>query len=376
MLHAYKIPKSDKNEAKIDAYLISRPEFPLSSLKITFSKHEREFIAGMYMCFWLENVGDFHDDEMTPPLCKGTSFELWCLIQYFAKCTTERSRERYKERIDRIYENKISDGVWSQLMTQFATANVEDTKPLTEHILKKISRSYVPFEPFQGFPFSEKTRYAAISENNAPIIEAIKPLLHDFPWKTDNLEYAADVLSKYQQDLNVSYWQLICAQYIGDVTYISPEPDGTPMEVWFLVSLSESNGIVSQKRRSISFEMAERCLGPIHKNPRSDTIDNNLGWIKKLDIKECLGMWKYNEFTENRQKSLSAADLGKRGMFVAHTVDGSNGDDADDGPAARHTRPKLQQPITHASPAAARSISPTRSISPIQSYWLDKLDEL
>jgi len=308
---------SQKSEERIDSYLKSREDFPLdylSSLNISFTQKEQEFIAGAYMWFWLANSSTFDEDLQNPPFCKGTLFELWCLLQYCAVSVRPPEREQYRKRIDRICKGKISDDVWGQLMAQRAPMNREQLEPLTEEILKKISRSFLSFKPFQGVydPLLSKSD----KKNVCPILKAIRPFLRAFPLKTDYLMYAYPFLSQRKQDLSVSHTRLLVAQYITNVVYVSPEPVGTPMEIWFLLSISHTAGIISQQRALWTWDEATRCLGEVYKNPRN-TEDHNylLGWIDSSRIVDKIGLWKYHDFLED---AASAAASAARGMYVAH----------------------------------------------------------
>jgi len=311
------IPWEQEREEIIDSCLQSREDFSLdylSSLNISFTQKEQEFIAGAYMSFWLENYITFDGDQQNPPSCKGTPFELWGLIQYYAVYLGESEREQYRKRIDIIREAKISDDVWGQLMKQFSPRSQQPIEPLTEEIFKKITRSFHSFKQFEGFnlslPKSDK-------QNMCPVMKAIRPFLRDFPLKTDDLKYAYPSLSKRRQDLTVSHTRLLFAQYIGNVVYVSPDPIGTPMEIWFLLKISQKEGIISQQKRSTIFDMATRCLGEVYRNPRNPEDHNNiLGWIDFGNIMDILSLWKYNDFLE-AQQSPPADPLEKRGMYVA-----------------------------------------------------------
>jgi len=309
--------RPQKSEVKIDKYLKSREDFPLdylTSLNISFTQKEQEFIAGAYMWFWLENYYTFDEDLQNPPCCKGTQFELWGLMQYCAVSVGPGEREHYRKRIDRICKGKISDDVWGQLMAQRAPMNREQLEPLTEEIFKKISRSFLSFKPFEGFdlsfPFSSR-------QNVCPVLKAIRPFLRAFPLKTDDLKYAYPFLSKRKQDLSVSHTRLLFLQYITNVVYVSPDPVGTPMEIWFLLNISQTAGIISQQRACSTWIMADNCLGNFYPNPRNpEDHDSYLRWIDSSRIIDQIGLWKYHEFLEAQQSPPTEA-LDKRGMYVA-----------------------------------------------------------
>ena len=313
MAEFYLLPRPLKSEERIDSYLKSREDFPLdylSNLNISFTQKEQEFIAGAYMWFWLENSWNFDGNDFNPPSCKGTQFELWGLLQYFAVSVRPGEREQYRKRIDRICKGKISDDVWGQLMRQRAPMHIEQLEPLTEEILKKITRSFDWCKPFEGFDLSF---LFSARQNVCPVMKAIRPFLRDFPLKTDDLKYAYPFLSQRKQDLTVSHTRLLFVQYITNVVYVSPDPVGTPMEIWFLLNISQTAGIISQQRACTTWEMAERCLGKIYTNPRNPKDhDPYLRWIDSSRIVENIGLWKYHEFLE------AAAASTARGMYVAH----------------------------------------------------------
>ena len=310
---------SKKSEERTDRYLKSREDFPLdylSNLNISFTQKEQEFIAGAYMWFWLENSWNFDEDMENPPSCKGTQFELWGLLQYFAVSVRPGEREQYRKRIDRICKGKISDDVWGQLMRQRAPMHIEQLEPLTEEILKKITRSFDWCKPFEGFDLSF---LFSARQNVCPVMKAIRPFLRDFPLKTDDLKYAYPFLSQRKQDLSVSHTRLLFAQYIGNVVYVSPEPVGTPMEIWFLLEISQNAGILSQQTKSYTLCEAALYLSEVYTNPRNPKDpDSLLRWIDSDGIIDNIGRRKYLDFLQ-AQQSPPTETLGKLGMYVAKT---------------------------------------------------------
>ena len=266
------------------------------------------------MCFWLDNYWGFDESPKSPPSYKGTRFELWGLMQYFSHGVPTIEREPYRKRIERICKGKISDDVWGQLMRQRAPMHIEQLEPLTEEILKKITRSFVtPFEGFDlSFPFSSR-------KNVCPVMKAIRPFLRDFPLKTDDLKYAYPFLSQRKQDLSVSHTRLLFAQYIGNVVYVSPDPIGTPMEIWFLLEISNFRGILSQQTKSYTLYEAALFLSEVYINPRNPKHpDSLLRWIDSDGIIDNIGRRKYLEFLQ-AQQSPPTETLGKLGMYVAKT---------------------------------------------------------
>jgi len=313
------------------------------------------------MCIWLHNYADFRGGDGNPPGCKGSPFELWGLIQYFAKSIPDFTREAYRKRIDRVYERKIRGEVWEQLLKQYAPTHQEKLQPLTEGILYKISRSFSHIPPFEGFHVAYNN-HALAAKNAEAILQRISPLLTTFPLRTHNLQYAVDALEKYQPQINFSHERLMFAQYIGSVKYVSPECIGTAMEIWLLLRVSSmwQSGIISQQIQSMLLDNASRYLGKVYQNPNNvgATPDSSLGWLDAsvTQITDKLGMWNYNEWREkqNQKPSSSAASLGNSWMYHS------------DYTAVRSTRPKTQQP--HVSTA-------DRSVSPIHTDWLDELDK-
>ena len=315
-----RISWSQEREERIDSYLQSREDFPLdylSFLNISFTQKEQEYIAGAYKCFWLQNYSSFGNDLENPPSCKGTPFELWGLMQYFSQGVPTIEREPYRKRIERIYKGKISDDVWGQLMRQCAPMIRNKIEPLVEEILSKISRSFVLCKPFEVVHNSSLSN--AVIEYTCPVLKAIRPFLRDFPLKTDDLKYAYPFLSQRKQDLSVSHTRLLFAQYIGNVVYVSPEPVGTPMEIWFLLEISQNAGILSQQTKSYTLREAALYLSEVYTNPRNPKDpDSLLRWIDSDGIIDNIGQRKYLEFLQ-AQQSPPTETLGKLGMYVAKT---------------------------------------------------------
>jgi len=312
------IPWEQEREEIIDSYLQSREDFPLdylSSLNISFTQKEQEFIAGAYKCFWLQNYWRFKEDLENPPSCKGTPFELWGLMQYFSQGVPTIEREHYRKRIDRICKGKISDDVWGQLMRQCDPMIKAKIEPLVEAILSKISRSFLSFKPFEIVHNSSLPHL--VRENVCPVLKAIRPFLRDFPLKTDDLKYAYPFLSQRKQDLSVSHTRLLFAQYIGNVVYVSPDPVGTPMEIWFLLEMPSCVGIISQQIFSYTLVTAALYLSEVYKNPRNPKDQNHLlRWIDSDGIIENIGRRKYLDFLQ-AQQSPPTETLRKLGMYVA-----------------------------------------------------------
>jgi hypothetical protein len=233
-------------------------------------------------------------------------------MQYFSRGSIER--EPYRKRIERICEGKISNDVWGQLMRQHAPMHKNKIEPLVEEILSKISRSFVSFKPFKGVNNS-LLLYSA-RQNVCPVLKAIRPFLRDFPLKTDDLKYAYPFLSQRKQDLSVSHTRLLFAQYIGNVVYVSPDPIGTPMEIWFLLEISNFRGILSQQTKSYTLYEAALFLSEVYLNPRNPKHpDSLLRWIDSDGIIDNIGQRKYLEFLQ-AQQSPPTETLGKLGMYV------------------------------------------------------------
>jgi hypothetical protein len=139
------------------------------------------------------------------------------------------------------------------------------------------------------------------------------------PLKTDDLKYAYPFLSQRKQDLSVSHTRLLFAQYIGNVVYVSPEPVGTPMEIWFLLKMSSCMGIISQQIESHTLVMAALYLSEVYRNPRKTEYHyGSLRWIDSDGIIDNIGRRKYLDFLQ-AQQSPPTETLGKLGMYVAKT---------------------------------------------------------
>jgi hypothetical protein len=107
------------------------------------------------------------------------------------------------------------------------------------------------------------------------------------------------------------------AQYIGNVVYVSPEPVGTPMEIWFLLEISKFRGIISQQTKSCTLGEAALYLSEVYRNPRNpEDHDHLLRWIDSDGIIENIGRRKYLDFLQ-AQQSPPTETLRKLGMYVA-----------------------------------------------------------
>jgi hypothetical protein len=106
-------------------------------------------------------------------------------------------------------------------------------------------------------------------------------------------------------------------QYITNVVYVSPDPVGTPMEIWFLLEMPSCVGIISQQIFSYTLVIAALYLSEVYRNPRNpEDHDHLLRWIDSDGIIENIGRRKYLEFSR-AQQSPPTETLGNLGMYVA-----------------------------------------------------------
>ena len=215
---------------------------------IRLTELERCFVLALHRCYFLYLwIYKRRECEKLPPPCAGTSVELYCILQLFIFIKQDKRRRTTQKFLElhRDEDLRVNYEITDELSGY--------TTSITNSILEKISRrrwNHNDDTPYFKIYKRDKGNLKLLSRTSMQIARWVEANGH-FPVNSRFFRNVWDNLSDEERSaVHILYSQIIWSQYIKNVKYTLPSPNGTGMEIWLMIKLVlEQNGETYPKNK-------------------------------------------------------------------------------------------------------------------------------